>query len=317
MKTKETILIIDDDATQLRTACVALEDTYKTIVAVSGEQAINLIKKRINEKNMPDLVLLDVNMPGMDGYETLKNIKKIDGAEFLPVIFLTSDTDDACEIKGMKQGAYDYVKKPFHKDILCARIQRTLDIFAEKRELAQKVSAAEMLAETSREESYKDSLTGLWNRKYLEETAEKYLTRHSGVCLFMLDMDNFKGINDTYGHQMGDAVLALIGSILSECSRERDIACRLGGDEFTLFLPDVTNRVIAEKIAKRIISKAKEELNKLLPENATSVSIGIALQKEQNCKFSDLYEQADAALYHIKRLGKDNYAFAEEIGKEE
>lgn len=300
---KKKVLIIDDDSMQLRAANLALRNDYDVMFATSGENALEVLKTE-----SPDIILLDIEMPYMDGYECLRHIKSFDKEDMLPVIFLTSNTSVEAELRGLALGAYDFIKKPFNKEIMKIRIQRTLDVFEAKNILSERALIAEKNAKDSLEESYKDALTGLWNRKYIEKYVNSFLENQHDGCLMMIDMDNFKGINDNYGHDEGDNVLKTLADILTSSTREKDVACRLGGDEFILFLHHISTDDQAKLIAERILFNVRKQISDIYHKVQTSVSIGVAYQSDDIKEFREFYEKADALLYKAKENGKNNFA---------
>lgn len=292
MAAKKHILIVDDVTTNLKVAADVLQDTYKLSMAKSGEQALEFLTKV-----RPDLILLDVRMPGMDGYETLERIKANPDTASIPVVFLTVDDQRESEIKGLKMGAMDFILKPFEPEVMLSRIDKILQI----EDLRKNLSIS----------NRKDSLTSLWNRKYMEEEVSKTMERPNNNGVFvMVDIDRFKSINDTYGHMMGDAILSRFAEIISTKIGPHDVAARMGGDEFALFLKgDYTTAEIAEYCG--IINNLVEtEVSELLngKANVTS-SIGIAMAPQDGTSFEVLYSRADKALYYVKQNGKNGFHF--------
>lgn len=157
-----------------------------------------------------------------------------------------------------------------------------------------------------------DPLTRLYNRSFMEDSISEMLIQETAGAMFIIDMDNFKHINDNYGHIVGDQTLKLLAGTLINCIRENDLAGRLGGDEFMLFIKDNTDKKSLSSIAENIIVSLAHELTNILPGNATSVSIGIAITPDNGTNFIDLYKNADRALYFIKENGKNSYHFFKE-----
>ncbi|MCR5325112.1 MAG: diguanylate cyclase [Lachnospiraceae bacterium] len=518
------ILVVDDNSVSLSLAKSMLSDMYSVYAVLSGEQALRFL-----EKKECDLILLDLNMPDMSGYETLREIRDNDATKDIPIIFLTADSDPETEKKCFEMGAFDFIVKPFQKATLRSRVSRTLELLELQRNLEGQIiektkeiarislksmmmiantvdrkdplaahhstnvawfaveiakrlgwsgddiynlqnlalihdignigvpdsiirkkgpltqseyetlkhhtdygksilqdmtvirKAAEVaqthherydgkgypnglsgedipieariiaiadafdsmtsdrsfrkkmdketilsqfeegrgtqfdpvmtdiaislikddklehkeldlgnesdlakesskllqkvLAEYSREirtESAKDPLTGLWNRSYAVDFINDYFAdkRHAG-CLFMIDMDNFKRINDTYGHIVGDSVIVKLGETLKSVIREDDIICRIGGDEFVLFFKGSSSRAFAASKAEEIILNLDKNFS-LEGEESTgsvSISIGISLAPIDGSDFNTLYNRADKALYYVKKNGKHNYHF--------
>lgn len=302
MNEKKHVLVVDDVSTTLICAKEVLKDKYRVTTAKSGRIALEIM-----ENEIPDLVLLDVVMPGMSGYEIYYQMKHDDRLKNVPVIFATGDTVNTNEAEGISMGAMDFVLKPFDPDVLISRIDRVLKIDSEKRGLEKQV-------ELISEEANKDALTGLWNRKYTEEKVNDYLSdvSSSGV-LFILDLDNFKEVNDTYGHIKGDAVLIELASILKKCAREDDIVCRIGGDEFIIFFKGYFDTQMASKKSEEIMNLVDKNMAQIICDpngkGRLSVSIGITFAPSEGRDFMTLYGHADKSMYYVKHNGKCGYYF--------
>lgn len=309
MKEQKHILIVDDVATNLICASAVLKKKYRVTTERSGKAALlAMIKER------PDLLLLDIMMPGMNGYETYEEMKKIKGLDDIPVIFLTGDTTNANEAQGINMGAMDFVLKPFVPEVLISRIERALELDAVKRGLEEQVELKSV-------EAYKDSLTGLWNRKYTEEHVNEYLADETVKgALFILDMDNFKEVNDTYGHIRGDVVLTEFANILKGSTRDNDIVCRIGGDEFIVFFKGNFDEEKAAAKSDEIISKVENVISPMLNNGENkikiSVSIGITFAPKDGKDFMTLYNNADKSMYFVKQNGKCGYYFYWHEGNE-
>ena len=290
-KTKH-ILIVDDVTTNLKCAAEVLQDHYKLSMAKSGAQALNFL-----QKVKPDLILLDIRMPEMDGYETLERIKANPDTATIPVVFLTVDDQRESEIKGLKMGAMDFILKPFEPDVMLSRIDKILQI----EDLRKNLSLS----------ARKDPLTGLWNRKHLENDIDRYLSQSGAKGAFLIfDMDNFKLVNDTFGHIMGDAVLVKFGELLQGKIGPRDIAARVGGDEFVVFFRGEYSSDELRQYCEMIIEISNAELSAIVNHSLDiSISIGIAIVPDDGYTYIDLYNKADKALYFVKQNGKQGYHF--------
>ena len=284
------ILIVDDNKTNLIMARQELKEEYEVTPVISGEQALQFLEKRL-----PDLILLDINMPVMDGKETLNRIKNNPAWRNIPVIFLTSDESSETEAECLRLGAEDYIRKPFVAKVMKSRIERVINLH----------TATNDFMDLSR----RDPLTGLFNRKYTEECIGKIIGDGTPGMFFILDLDNFKMINDKMGHMEGDRVIRMFADILRQYARNNDVVCRLGGDEFILFLVGVNDRKIAAGRAKSILSAVNERLAELNYSNACSVSLGIAVHPQDGKDFQTLYNNADKALYLVKKNGKNSFRF--------
>lgn len=298
------ILIVDDNKANLTAAKTALADNYKTTAVVSGAQALKFL-----EKNIPDMILLDINMPEMDGFEVMENIKAMPGYSSIPIIFLTADSDVETEQKCLDAGALDFIAKPFVPAIMRSRIGRILELEELRKSLANRLD--EKIKEVSdiKSKSFQDALTGLWNRAYTEEKVGEMLNKGIRGALFMMDMDNFKAINDNYGHIAGDGTLKAFADTLRKYAGENDVACRIGGDEFMIFVAEATSKSALGSRATDIISDMCQFLEESKFETNSSVSVGIAQFPEDGSDFKSLYNAADKALYYVKQNGKNSYHF--------
>ena len=306
-KYMKTVLVVDDNKTNLITVKGVLGDIYKTILVTKGEQAL----KYLDEHDV-DLILLDINMPEMDGFEVMRQLKASDYKRHIPVIFLTAANDVETESRCLKNGAADFISKPFVSEVMLARIAKTIELEELRNNLARRLNEKTKEVKTFKAKSQKDGLTGLWNRSYTEDYVNRILKKSKDCALFMIDMDNFKSINDKLGHIAGDKTLKLFAEVLKEMSVHGAVACRLGGDEFIYFATHC-------KVVKEIRILAEEMLRKFdikMEQNGinedASVSIGISRFPKDVLSFDELYSAADKALYHVKENGKGSYAFYKE-----
>lgn len=298
------ILIVDDNKANLTAARVALSDIYKTTAVVSGAQALKFL-----ENNTPDIILLDINMPEMDGFEVLSKIQLMPDCSSIPVIFLTADNDAETEQRCFDAGAVDFIAKPFVTAVMRSRIGRILELEQLRKSLANRLD--EKIKEVSdiKSKSFQDALTGLWNRAYTEEKVGEMLNKGVKGALFMMDMDNFKAINDNYGHMAGDGTLKAFADTLRKYAGEDDIICRIGGDEFMTFVAGPSSKSALGNHATEIITDMCSFLENSRFETNSSVSVGIAQFPEDGNDFKSLYNAADKALYHVKQNGKNSYHF--------
>ena len=300
----KTILIVDDNKLNLTTAKTVLSSEYRVIPVMRGQQALTFLKE-----NACDLVLLDINMPDMDGFEVLENMRKIEHCRNLPVIFLTADGDVGTETRCFEAGAVDFIAKPFVPDVMRSRVGRALELEELRRSLALQLRQKTHEVSVIRDKAQQDALTGLWNRAYTENAVTEMLGQGVSGALMMLDIDNFKSVNDTYGHATGDDMLKMIADTLKSCTKDGDIVCRLGGDEFMVFLKSPGTIGQIRECAESIVSKVHADTEELGIEVNTSVSIGITQTPEDGNDFMTLYSCADKALYHVKRNGKNSFHF--------
>ena len=233
----KTILVVDDNKLNLATAKNVLSGTYKVVPVMKGSQALTYL-----ENSECDIVLLDINMPEMDGFEVLEKIRQSEKSKNIPVIFLTADNDTVTETRCFKAGAIDFIAKPFVPEVMLSRIGRVLELEELRMSLADRLEQKTKEVSDIKSKSRQDALTGLWNRAHTEETVDNLIKDGAKGALLMIDMDNFKAINDNYGHIAGDKVLKMFADTLKQYSKDDDILCRIGGDEFVVFLNGMTSK---------------------------------------------------------------------------
>lgn len=301
------ILIVDDNKTNLASARSVLSDTYKVTAVTSGAQALRFLGN-----NDCDMILLDINMPEMDGFEVMKHIRENERCANIPIIFLTADSDPVTENRCFEEGALDFIAKPFVTAVMRSRIARILELEDMRRRLANKLEEKTREVTDIKNKSQQDALTGLWNRSYTENAVNAMIGEGESGTLFMIDMDNFKAINDNYGHIEGDNTLKIFADTMRDFSSEGDVLCRIGGDEFVMFVRGKTGKSEIGKLAGDIISDLCRKIEEKKFETNSSVSIGIAQVPEDGNNFNAVYNAADKALYYVKQNGKNSYHFFSE-----
>lgn len=301
------ILIVDDNKTNLTSARSVLNDAYKITAVTMGAQALKFL-----EGNPCDLILLDINMPEMDGFEVMRRIKENERLANIPIIFLTADSDPVTESRCLEEGALDFIAKPFAAAVMRSRIARILELEDMRRQLANKLEEKIQEVSDIKSKSQQDALTGLWNRSYTENAVNALIGQGVKGTLFMIDMDNFKAINDNYGHIEGDNTLKMFADTMRKFSSEGDILCRIGGDEFVMFVKGKTSKAEIGNLAGDIISDLCRKIEEKKFDTNSSVSIGIAQAPEDGGNFSTVYNAADKALYYVKQNGKNSYHFFSE-----
>lgn len=297
------ILIVDDSNMYCMIAKNALENSYRISLAHSGEEALSFL-----EKELPDLILMDIEMPKMNGKEALRQIKMHKEWAKIPVIFLTALSEQETEVECLELGADDFIAKPFKPLIMTSRVSKILELYELRKDLEHQLVKRTRQMEMATMKSLTDALTGLHNRDYLEKSLQALLDSGHAGAMFMIDLDNFKEINDTYGHIIGDKTLQIFAEVLKNYSRENDIICRLAGDEFVTFYPELTDREIAARKAADIIHLFSEKMNSLGYGDVVSVSIGIIMAHGGE-DYTNLYNMADKSLYFVKNNGKNAYHF--------
>lgn len=313
------ILIVDDNHTNLSVLSKVLKGAgLKVRVAIDGGCAIEQV-----EYDPPSLILLDIQMPGIDGFETCQRLKTQTHTQDIPIIFMTALTDMEHKIKGLSLGAVDYITKPFQEEEVLARIRIHLKL----RFLTQKVmEQANALQEANlqlQRLANLDGLTEVANRrhfdKYLEEQWQHLTENNAPLSLILCDIDYFKSYNDYYGHQAGDYCLKQVAYALSlAVKRSGDLVCRYGGEEFAIILPD-TNLKEAIKVAEEIIlavKKIKIPHDRSQVSKYITMSLGIGSQiPTQELRSKSAIATADTCLYEAKKQGRDRYC-AKGLGAE-
>jgi diguanylate cyclase (GGDEF)-like protein len=288
------ILIVDDDEITLKLAQQVLGVRYNVRCASSGGGALIEV-----EQKRPDLILTDLDMPEMNGYQMIMMLQQDQENTDIPFIIMTGDTDNGNEVRGFSLGARDYIRKPFNHEVMLERVDRVFQNEQNKRRLEMEASA--------------DSLTGAWNRRYIADHIKKNFDRQegAGTLLLLMDLDNFKTANDMYGHKCGDEMLRDFVSVLRNFTRKNDVIARVGGDEFAVFY---TGRMSHELIGQRcngIIRATEEELNIVQGRPSKcriSVSVGVAEIRRLTAGISShCMRKADNALYQVKKHGRRSY----------
>jgi len=288
-----TVLLVDDEEVNLYALRIILESRgYRCLTASNGADAL-----RVASDCLPDAILLDIQMPVMDGYGVCQRLKDDPRTRPIPVVFLTARCRDQEEvIRGLDIGANDYVTKPFNPEELLARVA-----------VMVRVRTAES---QMRQASYTDDLTGLYNRRFLQQRLEEELHRASRYSLrlscIMLDIDHFKAINDTHGHVAGDLIIKDVATILKNHVRKSDLAVRYGGEEFLLILFE-NDKNGALRVAERVRADVESHVFtwKEQPLRVT-ISSGVAVFPDDGVTMPDeLIARADSALYSAKTSGRN------------
>jgi two-component system cell cycle response regulator len=307
---KARILLVEDDPLQADAVKEGLQRTgYEVIWAQDGVRAIKGAKVLL-----PDIILLDVVLPGLDGHEVCRWLKSDEATKGIPIIMLTVKRELEDKISGLRTGADDYLPKPYNELELNARIYALLRTKALQDELRLKNSQLEELLSKVEYMAVTDALTGLYNRRRFHESLSNEIERtkryHTPLSLVMIDIDHFKKVNDNFGHQAGDRVLMEVPGILSELVRGTDTAARYGGEEFVVILPNTTKAdavICTERIRKSIASHSFKDLGITI-----TVSAGVAGMPDPNIDSEDkLIRCADLAMYRAKQNGRNRTEVAE------
>ncbi len=315
------ILIVDDTPANLDLLSGMLKDRYHVRAATSGARALQTARTYAI-----DLVLLDVDMPEMNGFEVCARLKADAATREVPVIFVSALDASIDKVNAFRVGGADYVTKPFQVDEVMARIEYQLRFSRLKRDLQRKNEelgrayedvrriAAE-LEDTNRQLavanvrlralSYLDGLTGVANRRRFDESLEDACAEGTLVSLVLIDLDHFKTLNDTQGHQDGDEALRVVGALLNRRTESRGgLAARFGGEEFVWLLPGVSLEVAAEEAEGfRKLVRAAGVRHGCAPDGIVTASMGVA--SGEGLTPAALIALADAALYRAKAGGRD------------
>jgi diguanylate cyclase (GGDEF)-like protein len=317
------ILIVDDVLDNLRFLSASLiERGFEVRCAKDGAIAITSIQQQ-----PPDLILLDIKMPDMDGYEVCEKLKADELTRDIPVIFLSALDDSFDKVKAFQVGGADYIVKPFQIEEIIVRIQHQLALQAAKAEIYQLNKQLEQLVDRLnleivehkctqqklRQQALHDALTGLPNRTLFMGHLQKAVQRsHRNkdylFAVLFIDLDGFKSINDTWGHAVGDSLLVAIARLLKSCSRDVDTVARLSGDEFTILLEDLSDAQDAIAIAERILDKFSVSIHLENCQVFPGASIGIVFGAATYQNSSQLLKDADLTMYRAKASGKGRYA---------
>lgn len=295
MDRKQSILIVDDVPSNIKILGDALKEHYHVRAALNAKDALAIA----SSQDPPDLILLDVVIPEMDGYEICRELKNNDATRHIPVIFTTSKDQEEDETKGLEAGAVDYITKPFRLPIVKARVKTHIELKIQR--------------DLLRELSMIDTLTRIPNRRRMDELFQLEWKRgqrtRTPVSLIMIDIDHFKLYNDTYGHPAGDECLRLVARELSDSMRRSgDFVARYGGEEFVVLLPgnDIAGASNVAETMRQGVRRLELEHKNSPVAKVVTISLGVASVLPD--AFSDpdsLLKAADDALYVAKKNGRD------------
>lgn len=302
----ERILVVDDHPDNLEIIAVRLQSRgFEIDTATNGQEALDKVLA-----NPPQLILLDVMMPLMDGYEVSRRIKQDENLPYIPIILVTARDSTQDKVEGLDAGADDYLTKPINFPELEARVRSMLRIKRLQDELDQKNRELEVVNKRLRKLSITDGLTELFNHRHVHELLHEEFERsnRSGepMAVAMMDLDRFKHINDTYGHPTGDVILYETADILRETAREIDMSGRYGGEEFIVILPGADEEA-AEQFAERVRASVEDHVFRdEAQEVRMTVSGGVASYPTPGVDQPDLLiKRADQALYAAKEGGRN------------
>ena len=299
-KKEFTILITDDEKANLDILGGILSPIYNLLIARNGSRAIELAKE-----HKPDLILLDVLMPEMSGFEVITKLRESNITDKIPVIFITGLTSTEDEEKGFSLGAVDYITKPFKKTIVKARVNTHIKIIDQMRTI-ELIGLIDPLTKISNRRGFENRLNAEWGRAIRD---------NSPISILIMDIDNFKNYNDTYGHQQGDAALKAFAKIATQTlKRSVDFAARWGGEEFVMLLPDTEIEGAAE-VAERVRKNAEASVIHTEDEVETRISVSIGVNSMipgADASIDHFIKKADQALYKAKESGRNRFVISEE-----
>lgn len=293
--TKQTVLVVDDEPLNIQMLSQALTPWYRVKAATSGVDALAVAFS----DDPPDLILLDIKMPDVDGYTVCSRLKDHSDTRDIPIIFITGKNAAEDETRGLELGAVDYITKPFSLPIVMARIRNQL-LLKIKTDMLEELASIDSLTELANRRKFDESLDLEWRRS---------VRNHTKLSLLMIDIDFFKRVNDNYGHAAGDICLRMIAEALDLCvRRSSDILARYGGEEFAAIIPNLSHTdafALAEKMREDIAALSIPILSHKLNHKAT-ISVGVAtISPTLHSLPAHLLSKADEQLYEAKEAGRN------------
>ncbi len=303
-----TLLCVEDDMDAQENIKMILEEDFKEVfVASDGLEGLYIYKEK-----KPDIILTDINMPNMDGLSMIKEIRKVDKNQPIIVISAFDSKNNLFKVANLSSSGF--IPKPIDMDFLYERLQCIIENLQEKIKLKK-------LKEKEIENLYKmahyDTLTKIPNKYLFEITLDKAISKAkrdgSKLAIFFIDLDNFKSINDNYGHESGDIVLQTVSNNIKKIIRNEDILSRRSGDEFLLLVEGFDDIKNLKTLAKKIIEASSVPIKYHNANINISISIGISIYPDDTKKIKQLMHFADQAMYKAKKCGKCNYKFFNDI----
>jgi len=287
---KATILVVDDSKENIA-ILLSLLNQYDVLVALSGEKALKMV-----QKHKVDMILLDIVMPQMNGYEVCEILKSDEDTQEIPILFITAHSDDESIEKAFQVGGNDYVSKPFKAVELLARVNMHLKLRETLDSLAYMAT--------------RDFMTGIYNRRKFFELAEKMFLQNNNLYAIMIDIDNFKKINDTYGHPFGDLVIQKVVQSLQDHILDDMIFGRIGGEEFAIL--SVIDSIDLINTITEAMRRSVELLEFHYEDKIVKVTISVGISHKYPLDTLDmLLFRADEALYEAKGIGRNRVCFRE------
>ena len=293
-ESRPRLLLVDDQHINIQELYEIFRHDHEVFIATSGVQALELCLA-----NPPDLILLDIVMPGMDGLKVCRRLKAEQRTKNIPVIFVTAQDNPEDETRGLDAGAVDFISKPFNHTVVRARVQTHLTLKAQ--------------SDLLRSMAFIDGLTGVANRRRFDEALEtewRHCRRHGiPLALFLIDIDHFKKYNDTYGHLDGDNCLKIVATALKkQLRRPHDLLARYGGEEFGCLLPGIDMEGALHK-ARAILQAVRDlRIPHVSSDTAPHITISLGMAAtipDHEHPAGRLVSLADARLYQAKQQGRD------------
>lgn len=296
---KKDIMLITDDLEINRDILKEMfKENFDIIEAENGKQCIELVKQY---GSLIKIILLDIVMPVMTGIEVLKYRSENVIFSEIPVIIITITDELENQMTALHLGATDYITKPFTSDIVIHRINNVLSSKRRIEEIAKEKESLQVKSEL-------DLMTNLYNKMTTQHLISSKLVHNDTLnALFVIDIDNFKQVNDLKGHLVGDHTIRIIADLISGHFRKKDVIGRIGGDEFAVFMTDLPCASLARQKAEKLTTMLRYKPNLTSPANV-SISVGLALTDSEPCTYEELFSKADHALYCAKQNGKGQYA---------
>lgn len=302
-----SILIVDDlEANVLLLEHMLGEAGYRCVSSTMDPHAVCALHR----DNHYDLILLDLQMPGMDGFQVMEGLKEIEAEGYLPVLAITAQPEH--KLRALTSGAKDFITKPFELMETRTRIHNLLEVRLLYKQLEDYSRALESLA-------LHDPLTGLPNRRLLMDRLSLAIAHahrnQSTMAVMYLDLDGFKLINDTLGHDVGDTLLQMVADRLVATVRQEDTVSRLGGDEFVIGLSELSHADDAVNMVSKVIHALAQPYNIQGRNVSMTASVGVGIYPTHGVEVETLMKSADLALYEAKRTGKNTYRIAAHIDR--
>lgn len=292
------MLIVDDMKMNREILKVLFYKEYEIIEAENGEEALAILE---GCQGNIDIVLLDLMLPDMTGFDILEKRNKFHFLKNVPVVVITSSEHVEDQVKAFSLGANEYITKPFIPEVVLSRVNNVIESNRHMMYIQRETLKMKAMSET-------DQMTGLCNKITTEMAIDERLNEGQGRLdvLLIIDVDNFKTVNDVLGHQEGDRVIKIISQLISEHFRKNDIVGRIGGDEFCVLMADVPDMNIVYNKVNRLLQVMRYKQDLDLPDYVT-LSIGLATNQYKKSTHEILFKKADEALYEAKKAGKAQY----------